>query len=279
MKHFIVWLSITVMLFGCDGNTPDNNSNIYSTDSIVFNQEQRFIADQIISVFENNTPVLQYSYAKNLIDGRGITAGRAGFTTATGDLLEVIERYTALVADNPLAVYLPRLRELADSEDSSTQGLEGLEVIWQESASDERFRAVQDEVVDELYYGPAIEHAKSLGLSFPLTLLNLFDAVIQHGNGLDPDGLPAMIERTTFNVGGTPKDGIDEGLWLQEFMNIRRSVLLNPYNQETKNEWSQSVGRVDTLLVLYYSGNLSLKPPLVIDTWGDVFTIPVNLAS
>ena len=35
--------------------------------------------------------------------GRGVTAGRAGFTSATADLLDVVERYTARVPGNPLA--------------------------------------------------------------------------------------------------------------------------------------------------------------------------------
>lgn len=276
MKHFIVCVGILATLFGCGESSISNNSDSRSQDGIVFNQEQRNIADQIISVFENNTPVIQYGYAENLHDGRGITAGRAGFTSATGDMLEVIKRYTVTVPDNRLAVYLPRLRELAEDEDGSTQGLKGLEEIWQERANDEDFRNVQDEVVDEYYYDPAMAHAEFLGASLPLTLLNLYDAAIQHGDGNDLDGLPVMINRTTSKVGGTPKNGIDEEVWLQEFMSIRRSVLLNPGNQETQEEWPQSVGRIDTLIELYESGNVLLTPPIVIDTWGDIFTIPVK---
>ncbi len=276
MKHFMVCVSMLATLFGCGGSSISNSFDSSSKTGIVFNQEQRNIADQIISVFENNTPVIQYGYAENLHDGRGITAGRAGFTSATGDMLEVIERYTVAVPDNPLAVYLPRLRELAEDEDGSTQGLEGLEEIWQERANHEVFRHVQDEVVDQYYYDPATAHAEFLGVSLPLTLLNFYDAAIQHGDGNDPDGLPAMINRTTSKVGGTPKNGIDEKLWLREFMSIRHSVLLNPNNQETQEEWSQSVGRVDTLIELYESGNILLTPPIVVDTWGDIFTIPVK---
>ena len=272
MIRFIAFIGILVTLSSCGKGSINPNTQ----DGIVFSREQRIIADQIISVFENNTPVIQYGYAENLHDGRGITAGRAGFTSATGDMLEVIERYTIVVPNNPLAVYLPRLRELAESEDGSTQGLEGLEEIWHERANDVNFRHIQDVVVDEYYYKPAIAHAESLGISLPLTLLNLYDSAIQHGDGNDPDGLPAMINRTTSKVGGTPKNGIDEKIWLQEFMNIRRSVLLNPYNHETQEEWSQSVGRVDTLIELYESSNFFLTPPILIDTWGDMFTIPTK---
>src|SRR5882724_9316825 len=71
-------------------------------------------ADQIISVFENDTLELQYGYTEALEDGRGLTAGRAGFTTATGDLVLVVERYVSRVPDTPLKHYLPRLKELAE---------------------------------------------------------------------------------------------------------------------------------------------------------------------
>jgi len=74
---------------------------------------QRLRADRLISTFENSTPVLQYAYVQDIHDGRGYTAGRAGFTTATGDLLVVVERYTRRSPINPLARYLPRLRQLA----------------------------------------------------------------------------------------------------------------------------------------------------------------------
>jgi chitosanase len=50
-------------------------------------------AEQIISSFENSTTVIQYGYAENLHDGRGITAGRAGFTSGTDDLLAVVQLY------------------------------------------------------------------------------------------------------------------------------------------------------------------------------------------
>ena len=122
MKHFIVCVGILATIFGCGESSISNNSDSRSQDGIVFSQEQRNIADQIISVFENNTPVIQYVYSEHLHDGRGITAGHTCFTSAAGDRLEVIKRYTVTVPDNPLAVYLPRLRELA-------QVVEGLNEI------------------------------------------------------------------------------------------------------------------------------------------------------
>ena len=227
-------------------------------------------------MFENDTPAIQYGYAENLHDGRGITAGRAGFTSATGDMLLVVERYTQRVPNNPLARYLSRLRELARDQSDSTVGLEGLETAWREAANDQVFRDVQDEVVNEEYYHPAVQHCQELGLSFPLSLLNLYDTCIQHGDGDDPDGLPAIISRTTARVGGTPKTGSDERIWLREFMNIRRSVLLHASNEATREAWAASVGRADTLMAIFENDNVMLTPPIVINPYGTTFTIPVE---
>ena len=272
----LVIITVGLTVTACDGNGSDTRTEAYRGDLLL--DQKRVIADQIVSVFENNTPIIQYAYAKKLYDGRGITAGRAGFTSATGDMLAVIERYSAKVPVNYLAAYLPALRELSTNRDGSTDQLNQLENSWRDSAQDPAFRQAQDEIVDEYYFIPAMRHAERLGISQPLTLLNLYDAIIQHGNGnrLDLDGLPAMIERATSDAGGAPNDGVSESAWLQSFMRIRRAVLLNPDNDSTQQVWSESVARVDTLLELFNANNFSLSPPIVIDTWGKRHIIPLE---
>ena len=271
MKRILL-ACLAAMALACGSDPTGGDGD--GSDSAAFSDEERILADQIISVFENNTPLIDYAYAENLDDGRGITAGRAGFTSATGDMLEVVERYTEIDPDNVLAGYLPRLRELAAEESGEVDGLEGLEDAWAEAADDPVFRDVQDEVVDDEYYWPAVEHADALGLVFPLTLLNIFDTCIQHGDGDDPDGLPEIIRRTTEEVGGAPVDSVGECAWLDAFMEIRRSVLLNPYDPETQEEWAESVGRVDALRVIFEAGNMMLLPPVEINPWGTPFTLP-----
>lgn len=272
MKPVVLFACVIAGLLACDSNDPAGGGN--DGPSVEFTEEQRVLADQIISVFENDTPVIDYAYAENLDDGRGITAGRAGFTSATGDMLLVVERYTLRVPANPLAVYLPRLRELAAEESDSVEGLEGLESAWAEAAEDSAFRDVQDEVVDDEYYWPAVDHADELGLTFPLGLLTLFDTCIQHGDGEDPDGLPAIIDRTTTQMSGTPAEGVDESDWLRAFMDIRRAVLLNPSDPDTREAWAESVGRVDALIAILESGNVMMVPPITINPYGTEFTLP-----
>src|SRR5687768_10865837 len=163
---------------------------------------QKRRAEQITSVFENDTIELQYAYIENINDGRGYTAGRAGFTSATGDLLEVVERYTVAVPGNGLAVFLPTLRQRAASNSDDVTGLAGLPAAWVAAAADPTFRNTQDAVSDENYYLPAVEHGRELGLKTALAIAALYDASIQHGDGDDPDGVPAMIARATARAGG-----------------------------------------------------------------------------
>lgn len=70
----------------------------------------RKTAFAIVSSAENSTLryTEHYRYIEDINDGRGYTAGLIGFTSATGDLLEVVEYYCRLKpSDNPLARYLP----------------------------------------------------------------------------------------------------------------------------------------------------------------------------
>jgi chitosanase len=230
--------------------------------------EHRRRAEALSSVFENGTPILQHGYTEKLGDGRGITAGWAGFTTATGDLFEVVERYAKQVPKTPLAKFLPRLRELAKKGSGSTTGLRGLETEWRTAAKDPKFRAAQHQVVDVEYFQPAMQHADALGIKMPLVCAQLYDAILQHGDGEDPDGLGALIERTNAQVGGSPKNGISEEKWLEAFLKVRRSDLAYSYNPETRKEWAGSVSRVDVFVDLLAAKNLSLKGPICI-TRGD----------
>ena len=110
--------------------------------------------EQYTSVFENDTTELQYAYVENIHDGRGYTAGRAGFTTGTADAYEVVKKYTAKKANNPLAKFLPELERLAKEgkTDGEVSKLTGYPAAWKEAAKDVVFRETQDEVSDEMYY-------------------------------------------------------------------------------------------------------------------------------
>ena len=167
-------LLVVLVLAGCSG---DDASTAMTTSTAVttttartvggLTAEQRRRADQLVSVFENSTTEVQYAYAEDLGDGRGITSGRAGFTTATCDALEVIQGYTADEPDDALARFVPELERLCDEGSDDTSGLPAEDYIaaWESAAEDPVFRAAQDHVVDEEYFLPAMAIADDLDLS------------------------------------------------------------------------------------------------------------------
>jgi chitosanase len=231
------------------------------------------VIGQLVSVFENGTPEIQYAYVENLDDGRGYTAGRAGFCTACGDLLTVVKTYTAQVPGNPLAKYLPTLTVLARSSEDSTDGLDGFEDAWRAAAKDPVFRQVQDSVTNTLYVAPARKIAADNGVRSALGLAILVDTAVQQGTDTDPDSLPSVVTKTNATVGGTPADGVDETTWLRGFLTTRRAVLEHPSSPDTTDVWRDSVGRVDALSALLDAGNLDLATPFTVNPFGDPQTI------
>ena len=227
---------------------------------------QRVRADKLISQFENSTSKIQYCYVSALGDGRGYTVGRAGFTSATGDLLEVARRYTKRVPDNALSKLLPRLRELAREHSGSLDGLEGLPDAWRATCHDPRQRAIQDLVVDEQYYRPSVRHARRLRLHLPLSVAALYDASIQHGDGSDPDGVPAMLRRAARRAGGTPASGVGEKRFVRAFLYVRRATLAHAHDPSTRRAWAASVGRVDAWKYLVRTGQWQLRSPIKVRT-------------
>jgi chitosanase len=223
---------------------------------------QRVRADKLVSQFENSTSVIQYCYVAALDDGRGYTVGRAGFTSATGDLLEVAELYTNAVPENPLADLLPRLRELAAANDGSTDGLERLPQAWADTCHDKRQRRIQDGVVDKEYYNPAVRHWRKLGLRRPLSLAAIYDAEIQHGDGEDPDGVPAMLKRAAKRAQGTPKTKVSEPKFLRAFIHVRRATLAHAHDPSTRAAWAQTVHRADAWRYLLDTGQWQLSSPI-----------------
>lgn len=225
------------------------------------NKDQKRRAEQLTSIFENGKTEIQYGYVEELDDGRGYTCGRAGFTTATGDALEVVEVYTKAV-NNKLKKYLPELRRLAKDESDDTSNLKGFASAWRSLGNDKAFRAAQDEVNDRLYYQPAMKRSDQAGLKTALAKAVMYDTVIQHGDGDDPDSFYALIKRTNKKMGGSPKDGTDEKKWLNKFLDVRYDDLMNPSDEDTQDEWRESVARVDVFRDIVKAKNYNLDGPI-----------------
>jgi chitosanase len=231
------------------------------------------IVQKINCLFENDTIQPNYRYIEYLPDGRGFTFGKVGFTTATGDGLDVIREYTDSVKDSKLVFYLDELEKLAKNNSDDTSNLIGFADAWRTEA--EKTKYFQDKIAFELYGLPAIEYCTLLGLKSTLALAIVYDAIVQHGNGKDDDGIKKMFKNTIKNSKGTPSGRThkdkkckqlpnSETAFLEIFLCERKKILEAPNNEETKEEWEKSVDRVNVFLQLLESKNLDLKMPLQI---------------
>jgi chitosanase len=238
--------------------------------SLTVDAERKHRAAQITSTFENSTLELQYDYVENIGDGRGITAGRAGFTSATGDLLLIVRRYLEAKPDNVLAHYIPALEAVNGTD--SMKGLGGFADAWAAAAEDPDFRRLQDQLVDELYFDPAMTMAADLGIETPLGQVIIWDTMIQHGAGGD-NGTWAIIKETEKDAGVV---GQNESAWLDSFLDARLRHLLRMYRATTENADLSSESRVDALRSLLQEGNLALEPPLTWEVYGDRFELPAR---
>jgi len=247
-------LVLALFLTACGGGS---KSPLHSQSSSgqLFTKQQRSVADQFVSIFENGTTKIQYDYAEDIDDGRGITAGRVGFTSATGDMLIVIKAYKKVKPDNSLNQYLPELKRLeklryesGDKKGSaSTKKLVGLIKAWKENSKLKSFRDIQDKVTDDLYFNPSIKAARNIGAKYPLTVLSLYDTAIQHG----VEGLVEIIAKV---ASISPEKGGDEIVWLQSFNSLRLGIL------KANKSWKDSVARVYELQDMIKDKNYTLKP-------------------
>ena len=212
----------------------------------------------ISNVFEVGRPEPDYAYVENLGDGRGFTVTQYGFCTYNSEVTQVIDRYAAQVPDTALKRFLPQLPPAKWSD----QHLGDFPHVWrQEVHASELLRRACDEEADILYFGPAIESAAAVGVTSPIGMSIFYDTLLQHGAANDPDSLPSILKRTLEENGDVGDSS--EPQFLRAFLAVRKAVLENASNHETRGTWRASVRRVDTLLDLLES-NPNLVPPITV---------------
>ena len=229
--------------------------------------------EQVVSIFENSTTDQVYDYIENIHDGRGYTAGKIGFTTATGDLVLVAIRYLELNpnASTKWSSYIPIIKKLSEDGSDDTSKLKGLPSLWKNSCRDPFFKEAQDQIGTELYMNPAIERLAKCHLTTPLALLVFYDTVVQHGTSddeshFDPDSFEGVIKKMkTYPM--------NEKDFLVKFLEARRSILMNASNEETREAWRESVYRVDALLALMDTDKWSLEGKVVVHVWDTDFIL------
>ncbi|AHH97750.1 chitosanase [Kutzneria albida] len=224
------------------------------------------IAMELVSSAENSSLnwKAQYSYIEDIGDGRGYTAGIIGFCSGTGDMLDLVERYTNAKPGNVLAKYLPALRKVNGSD--SHAGLGNAFVSdWKKAATDSAFRSAQDGERDRVYFNPAVNQAKSDKLG-ALGQFIYYDAVVMHGPGTDGDSFGG-IRAAAMKKAKTPAQGGNETAYLNAFLDARKVVM-------KKEEAHADTSRVDTeQRVFLNAGNLDLHTPLKWKVYGDSYEI------
>lgn len=97
-----------------------------------------------------------------------------------------------------------------------------------------------------------------------LGMCAIYDTIIQHGGGTDPDSLHAIVKRTEKAMGGPVRN--NEHSWIRTFLQLRKQDLQHPHNKETEEEWKESVDRVDAMVGLIQANNWDMNPPMRIKT-------------
>ena len=228
--------------------------------------DKKEAALELVSSAENSTLDWrrEFGYIEDIHDGRGYTGGIIGFTSGTGDMLELVQAYAAQLPGNPLAAFLPALRAVNGT--ASHDGLgEPFVAAWKAAAQSPEFRALQDSERDRVYFDPAVSIAKRDGLG-ALGQFIYYDAAVVHGRGkglFTLDGICA----TAMARAAAPSQGGNEVAFLNAFLDARVVAM--------KSEPAhQDVSRIDTAQrVFLQQGNLGLRPPLTWKVYGDPYTI------
>jgi chitosanase len=177
---------------------------------------------QAVALFESGKPVLDYENVEDDDDGRGWTCGIAGFT------LEEAKYFTGFF---PVAAW-------HKPEFPTT---------WKNACRNfTTFKSFQEHLFMKLFGKPSESVFKARNFAQRTTLVALLDTVVQHGNGLDPDGFMEIVHRTDadFKAALRPQD---EQTWILQFLQHRWMVLTKPKNQATRLVWRQSRSRVKVL--------------------------------
>ncbi len=242
------------------------SASIFASGGDLASPEKKEIAMKIVSSAENSSLdwKAQYKYIEDIGDGRGYTAGIIGFCSGTGDMLDLVERYTTSVPGNPLAKYLPALRKVDGSD--SHEGLgSAFESAWRQAAARSDFQSAQNGERDRVYFTPSVNQAKSDGLG-ALGQFIYYDAIVMHGPGTSPDSFGG-IRATAIRKAKPPSQGGDETTYLKAFLDARRVIM-------KQEEAHADTSRIDTAqLVWLNAGNLDLHTPLKWKVYGDPFEI------
>jgi chitosanase len=216
--------------------------------------DQKRRAESLMSIWENSQINKAYGYAENIGDGRGVTFGWVGFTTADGDAIGIFNEFESRHPNNPLSPFMDQVLAKNVTDEAGF-----IQAVHDSDAGEFQadFEAAQDYQSGIEYYAPAQQLARDNGLQTAAGLAELYDSEINHGN----DGVRAMVNQTNSDMGGSPASGIDEVQWLDHYLDIRYTILA------ADPTWKTSTDRATVFKsTIVDGGNLNLDGPIHIDS-------------
>lgn len=232
------------------------------------------MAFELTSTAENSTTdwTTAYDYIEDISDDRGYTAGLVGFTSATGDMLLMIQQYAVEQPGNDLADYIPGLEECyevgygsgASSAAATNLGAPFIAAWIDAATNDPIFRKVQRDFRKSMYWDDALTQALADGVG-PLGLAIHYDILVNHGVGSDSQSYGGIIAAARASSSKPPSDGGTEANYLTKLCDLRDAVLL---------EWGdyQTDGRSSMFRSLIAASKFSLLGTINWSVYGDAFS-------
>ncbi|ORX98472.1 lysozyme-like protein, partial [Basidiobolus meristosporus CBS 931.73] len=215
----------------------------------------------ITNVFETQDTKLDYSFCKNLKDGKGFTCGFAGFSTATGTALSVITDYRKDHLRSPFGKYFISLLRFSNQTDCNLvkgdpSNFDGFGETWRRASCQASFRKSQHRAVDIHFFEPAIKLANEVGVQSYLGKAIFYDTAFQHGYQTDDGFSLRSIIRLAGPMIGSEVD------YLDRFLRIRRRILCCYPDLAIP----LLADRVEDFQRLLKAGNTRLSPPIQLET-------------
>ena len=241
---------------------------------LVISQVEQNIIFSLTNIAENSQTNFAWTYAENIGDGRGITFGIIGFTSGTYDGTQLIQKIKELDPTNELVSYLPAFlaidqgQHTAEGLSNDTTGLDNFINDFNIHGSDTQVKIAQLDLLRNIYWNPAIRVANENGFELPLTVAELYDICINHGETAtgNAKGLIQLVNDTN-NAFGHRALWVDEVFWLNKLYDLRKAYL------NTDPTWQQAIDRVEMHRRILQSGNLYLLSPFQVSCYGDNFSI------
>lgn len=210
---------------------------------------QKRTTHAIVNVFETGAPRGDYGKVTLLPGDTGhLTYGRSQTTLASGNLHLLIRAYVAEPAaafGTLFARYLDRLAAIDLTLDHDME----FRMLLRDAGDDPAMQTVQDAFFDRVYWQPAVQAARNLELSKPLSVTTVYDSHI-HGSW-------GRMRDRNFERHGRPADTGEEE-WIEAYIKTRREWLANHANTLLH----VTVYRMDSLTELMNANKWTLRLPV-----------------